>query len=168
MPVFEILPREAIGPARLGATRAAARKAMSVSGFPLERAYGSVDYFCESSIQLAYGPGDEVQFIGVSGNSQLNFTFRGVDVFSISATELFSLMAASDDSGPMSSTFTSTAFRTRYSRFGMLMNNMIVNAEKNVRCGAKSGSAMMRIWQPSKLLRKSCNWLDGTRAGAGY
>lgn len=71
-----------------------------MSGFPLERAYGRVDYFCESSIQLDYGPGDEVQFIGVSGHSQLNFTFRGVDVFSISATELFSLMATSDDSGP--------------------------------------------------------------------
>ncbi|WP_231986832.1 hypothetical protein [Pseudomonas trivialis] len=70
-----------------------------MSGFPLERAYGRVDYFCESSIQLEYGPGDEVQFIGASGHAQLNFTFRGVDVFSISATEFFSLMAASDDSG---------------------------------------------------------------------
>jgi hypothetical protein len=99
MPVFEILPLEAIGPARLGASRAAAREAMAVNGFPLEQSYGRVDYFCEASIQLEYGPGDEVQFIGVSGNSQLNFTFRGVDVFAISATELFSLIAASDDSG---------------------------------------------------------------------
>ncbi len=68
MPVFEILPLEAIGPARLGASRAAAREAMSVNGFPLERSYGRVDYFCEASIQLEYGSGDEVQFIGVSGN----------------------------------------------------------------------------------------------------
>jgi TctA family transporter len=35
MPVFEILPLEAIGPARLGASRTAAREAMSVSGFQL-------------------------------------------------------------------------------------------------------------------------------------
>ncbi|MFK7699281.1 hypothetical protein [Pseudomonas caspiana] len=146
MSVFEILPLEAIRPARLGASRAAAREAMSLNGFPLERAYGCVDYFCEASIQLEYRRGDEVQFIGVSGNSQINFTFRGVDIFSLSATELFSLMADSDDSGPMSSTVMSTAFRTRHSRFGMLMNNMIVNAERSVRCGAKSGSALAGLF----------------------
>lgn len=100
MPVFEILPLEAIGPARLGASRTAARAAMSVSGFQLEWSNGRIDYFCESSIQLEYGPSDEVQFIGVSGNSQLNFTFKGVDVFATSAAELFSLMAGSDASGP--------------------------------------------------------------------
>ncbi|RON91846.1 hypothetical protein [Pseudomonas fluorescens] len=100
MPVFEILPLEAIGPARLGASRTAAREAMSACGFQLEWSNGRLDYFCKASIQLEYGPSDEVQFIGVSGNSQLNFTFKGVDVFAISAAELFSLMAASDDSGP--------------------------------------------------------------------
>ncbi|QTD35847.1 hypothetical protein [Pseudomonas fluorescens] len=100
MPVFEILPLQAIGPARLGASRDAAREAMSVNGFPLEHTRGRLDYFCESSIQLEYDAGDQVQFIGVSGNSQLNVLYRGVNVFAVSATELFSLMAAADDSGP--------------------------------------------------------------------
>ncbi|WP_192564713.1 hypothetical protein [Pseudomonas gozinkensis] len=100
MPVFEILPREAIGPIRLGASREAAREAMSVNGFPLEHTHGRLDYFCESSIQFECDAGDQVQFIGVSGNSRFNVMYRGIDVFSVSATELFSLMAASDDSGP--------------------------------------------------------------------
>jgi hypothetical protein len=99
MPVFEVLPLEAIGPVRLGVSREAAREAMSVNGFPLEHTNGRLDYFCESSIQLEYGTGDEVQFIGVSGHSRLKFMYRGVDVFAVSATELFSLMAESDDSG---------------------------------------------------------------------
>ncbi|MFW6749226.1 hypothetical protein ACKUG4_00885 [Pseudomonas glycinae] len=100
MPVFEILPREAIGPARLGASREAAREAMSVNGFPLKHTHGRLDYFCGSSIQLEYDAGGEVQFIGVSGSSRFNVMYRGVDVFAVSSTELFPLIAASDDSGP--------------------------------------------------------------------
>lgn len=100
MPVFEILPLEAIGPMRLGATRFVARQAMSEIGFPLEHSHDGVDYFCDSCVQLSYGLGDEFWFIGVSGNLQFTFMFKGVNVFSRSATEVFSLMAASDDSGP--------------------------------------------------------------------
>jgi hypothetical protein len=100
MLVFEISPLSAIGPVQLGASRAAAREAMSTIGFPLEHSYSGVDYFCESCMQLSYGPADEVCFIGVSANPQINFTFKGVDVFALPATDLFSLMSALDDSGP--------------------------------------------------------------------
>lgn len=100
MPVFEIFPLSAIGPVRLGASRAVAREAMAANGFPLENSYGGADYFCESCMRLSYGPDDEVCFIGVSYNPQINFTFNGFDVFALPATELFSLMAALDDSGP--------------------------------------------------------------------
>jgi hypothetical protein len=100
MPVFEILPLEAIGPVRLGVSRATARQAMSMNGLTLEQSHGGVDYFCGSCMQLSYGPNDEVWFIGVSGNLQFTFMFKGVDVFALPAAELFSLMAASDNSGP--------------------------------------------------------------------
>jgi hypothetical protein len=100
MTVFVISPLEAIGPVQLGTTRAMARQAMSAMGFPLEHSYNGVDYFCDSCMQLSYGPSDEVWFIGASGSLELKFMFKGVDVFSLSATEVFSLMAASDKSGP--------------------------------------------------------------------
>ncbi len=51
-------------------------------------------------MQLSYGPSDEVWFIGVSGNLEFTFMFKGSDVFALPATEVFSLMAASDNSGP--------------------------------------------------------------------
>jgi hypothetical protein len=60
---------------------------------PAECSNGRVDYFCESSIQLEYGPSDEVQFIGVSWSLQPNFTFKGL-MFLLSL-RLVSLMAAS-------------------------------------------------------------------------
>ena len=100
MPIFEISPLEAIGPVRLGVSRTMARQAMSAIGFPLEHSHDGVDYFCESCMQLSCGPSDDVWFIGVSGNLHFTFMFKGVDVFALSATEVFSLMAASDDSGP--------------------------------------------------------------------
>lgn len=100
MHIFEILPLEAIGPACLGATRLAAREAMAVSGFPLEKAHDRLDYFCDASVQLEYGTDEKVQFIGVSGNAKLRVIFRGVNVFNLPAAELFLLMASADDSGP--------------------------------------------------------------------
>lgn len=100
MPVFEISPLSAVGPVMLGASRAVAREAMSVNGYPLEQSHGGVDYFSKASMQLSYSPDDEVWFIGVSGNSPITYMFKGVIVFAVSASELFSLMAASDGSGP--------------------------------------------------------------------
>ncbi|UVM36371.1 hypothetical protein LOY28_17670 [Pseudomonas sp. B21-017] len=100
MPVFEISPLEAIGPVRLGVPRAVARQTMAAIGFPLENSHDGVDYFCESCMQFSYGPSDEVWFIGVCGNPNFTFVFKGIDVFARSATEVFSLMAASDNSGP--------------------------------------------------------------------
>ncbi len=73
---------------------------MSVGGYPLEQSHGGVDYFSKASMQLSYSPDDEVWFIGVSGNSPITYMFKGVNVFAVSASELFALMAASDGSGP--------------------------------------------------------------------
>ncbi|MCM2458955.1 hypothetical protein HGO40_00300 [Pseudomonas sp. CG7] len=99
MQVFEILPLEAIGPVRLGAARATARQKMAAIGFPLEHSQDRIDYFCESCVQVSHGPNDEVSFIGVCGNPNVTFMFKGVDVFAHSATHVFSVMAASDNSG---------------------------------------------------------------------
>jgi len=99
MPVFEISPLEAIGPVRLGTPRAVARQIMAAIGFPIEHSQDSVDYFCGCCMQISHGPDEEVSFIGVSGNAHVTFMFKGIDVFAHSAIDVFSLMAASDNSG---------------------------------------------------------------------
>lgn len=100
MPIFEILPLRAIGPASLGATRMETRKVMAAIGFPLEVARGHLDYFSSAAIQISYGIDEKVIFIGVSGSATFRVMFRGVDVFNLPAAELFSLMAETDGSGP--------------------------------------------------------------------
>jgi hypothetical protein len=99
MSTFEISPHQAIGPARLGASRAMVRQAMSEHGFALEGSYDGIDYFCESCLQVSYGPDDNAHFIGASGNVEFTFLFKGVNVFDTPATEVFSMMAALDESG---------------------------------------------------------------------
>lgn len=64
MSVFEISPLEAIGPLRLGVARTVARQTMAAIGFPPEHSQDSVDYFCESCMQVSHGPSDEISFIG--------------------------------------------------------------------------------------------------------
>lgn len=99
MNVFEISPRKSIGPVHLGVSRSAARQALAEMGFPLENSHGRCDYFCAACFQVEYSDDGNVQFIGASGCSEISFTYKGVDVFSIAAAELFSLIAAADGSG---------------------------------------------------------------------
>ncbi|WP_259696913.1 hypothetical protein [Pseudomonas brassicacearum] len=99
MHVFEISPRKSIGPVHLGASRSAVRQALADMGFVLENSHGRSDYFCAACLQVEYSDEGVAQFIGISGGSEISFTYKGVDVFSIAATELFSLIAAADCSG---------------------------------------------------------------------
>ncbi|WP_369943115.1 hypothetical protein [Xanthomonas medicagonis] len=99
-PVFEIYPLQGVGPLRLGSVRADARQALSALGFPLESSHGDSDYFCDASIQLECDPHGRVWFIGISDSERFVAQFQGADVFVLSAQDLFSLVAASDHSGP--------------------------------------------------------------------
>lgn len=109
MPTFEIQPLQAIGPARLGATRMETREVMAAIGFPLEAARGHLDYFSNATVQISYDIGEKVIFIGVSESAAFTVIFKGVDVFNLAATDLFSLMAEADGSGPH--TFNSYEYR---------------------------------------------------------
>ena len=109
-PTLEISPLQAIGPVRLGSSRADAREALSVFGFPLESSRGALDYFCDASIQVECGPDDRVWFIGISSSDRFTAHFQGKDVFALSAPDLFSLAAAADHSGPHSFTRTEYFF----------------------------------------------------------
>jgi len=98
-PVFEIRPLHSLGPVRLGSSRADARHALSRLGFALENARGKSDFFCNASIQVSCDDAGKVHFVGITGTDQFEAQFKGQDVFSLAAPELFSLVAASDESG---------------------------------------------------------------------
>lgn len=100
MPTFEILPLQAIGPVRLGATRMETREVMAAIELPLEAACGHLDYFASSAIQVSYGIDEKVMFIGVSGSAAFRVIFKGVDIFNLAAADLFLLVAEADRSGP--------------------------------------------------------------------
>ncbi|WP_092168639.1 MULTISPECIES: hypothetical protein [unclassified Pseudomonas] len=135
MPAFEILPLEAIGPVRLGVARSVARQAMAAIGFPLEHSRNSVDYFCESCMQVSHGPNDEVSFIGVSGNPNVTFVFKGIDVFRHSAIDVFSLMAASDNSGSH-----------EFSRYEYLFPNQILTLWDADEQYDRQGGESRKVW----------------------
>ena len=108
MHVLQLTPHQGVGPVLLGGSRTEAREALSALGFPLEHSRGALDYFCESSIQVEYGPDNHVWFIGISASRRFTAQFQGKDVFSLAALDLFALAAASDNSG--SHTFTSSEY----------------------------------------------------------
>ncbi|MCE4068629.1 MULTISPECIES: hypothetical protein [Pseudomonas] len=99
LPILEISPHQGIGPVCLGDTRAMARDALAAAGFPLESSNGPTDYFCQAAIQAECDEQGLVWFIGISQNERYLARYQGVDVFSLSAGELFSLIASTDDSG---------------------------------------------------------------------
>jgi hypothetical protein len=99
LPILEISPHQGIGPICLGDTRAMARDALAAVGFPLESYNGPTDYFCQSAIQTECDEQGLIWFIGLSQSEQYLARYRGVDVFSLAAAELFSLMASADGSG---------------------------------------------------------------------
>ncbi len=100
LPILEISPRQGIGPVCLGDLRSLARDALAAVGFPLESSNGATDYFCQAAIQIECNEQGHVWFIGLYQSEQYLARYRGVDVFSLPAGELFSLIASTDGSGP--------------------------------------------------------------------
>ena len=99
MLILEISPLSGAGPVKLGSLRSEARESLLRAGFPLESSRRSLDYFCNASIQVECDPDDRVIFIGISASERFTATFQSLDVFSLSAEELFSLIANADNSG---------------------------------------------------------------------
>ena len=93
------MPHVGIGPVKLGAARADSRNALAAAGFPLTHSRESMDYFCDSSIQIEYDADETVSFIGVSHSSRFKLTFLDQNVFACAAEGLFSLIANADQSG---------------------------------------------------------------------
>ena len=94
-----ISPGIGIGPIKLGMSKLQARSTIEDQGFPLESSYDELDYFCEAAIQLEY-KSEHVRFIGISQHSEISCTFNGVDVFDLSAVDLFNLVSANEPRSP--------------------------------------------------------------------
>ena len=94
-----ISPHVGLGPVLLGASRSVVRASLASLGFPLEQSRGALDYFCEAAIQVEVGADNSAEFIGVSCHPAFQATYFGVDVFDISASELFALVAAREGTG---------------------------------------------------------------------
>jgi hypothetical protein len=89
---FELLPRVGAGPLRFGMSRANVRSAMSVLGLPLENEHLTLDHFCENAIRAEYKD-DSLSFVEFWCHGRTVPRYRGTDVFSVTAQELFTAIA---------------------------------------------------------------------------
>lgn len=87
-----LVPRQSIGPFRLGSSRQEIRAAAEQWGWPLFEERGSLDYFASNSIQVEYEDG-AADFIGVANEPALfKLTFRGHNLFDMPADHAFRLL----------------------------------------------------------------------------
>jgi len=96
MKQLPIICHESIGPIKLGTSRAEIRSVLEEFGFSLETIRGTLDYFAEASIQVSYSEDQTVRFIGISFHPSYICTYKGTNVFDLPASELFSVVAASE------------------------------------------------------------------------
>jgi len=95
---FVIAPRESVGPIRLGADRSFIRATLKRVGLPVEAERDLLDYFCGSTIQVEYGDDGRADFVGIASAILFPIIYRGIDVFDVTATELFDLIARHEGS----------------------------------------------------------------------
>jgi hypothetical protein len=104
--VLELEPHRGFGPLKLGAAREDARATMAAIGFPLQgsqvdplgQSQTEIDLFCEGSVKIE-SVGGRISFIDVFYSDAYVAQYRGVDVFDVTARELFQIAAAADKSG---------------------------------------------------------------------
>ena len=97
MTKFEIVPGKGIGPILLGNSKEEVRKALSLHGFKLESSSDTMDYFCNSGIQVEYEKDGTASFIGTASEHRVNIYYNGVNVFDTPAEELFMLIAKNEE-----------------------------------------------------------------------
>lgn len=91
MIAFDLIPRAAIGPFKLGASQSETRTAAAHVGFALEAEHDRSDYFAsEIAIQVEYDDLGCVEFIGAHCVPALyRLRFKGIDLFDTEAESVF-------------------------------------------------------------------------------
>lgn len=79
--------------------RAQVRAILLGLGFAQSHEIETMDYFCENSIQAEYTDGS-VSFIQFACDERFVARYRGADVFSLTAEELFAAIAKGESGGP--------------------------------------------------------------------
>jgi hypothetical protein len=74
--------------------------ALATLGFEVTYTRGALDYLCEGAMQLEYGRSGLLQFIGFACHELTVPTYAGVDVFSVTAYDLFRLISKGEGSVP--------------------------------------------------------------------
>jgi hypothetical protein len=95
---FELLPHVGAGSLRFGMSRAEVRATMSGLGLPLDNEHETLDHFCESAIRAEYKD-ESLSFIEFWCHEHTVPRYRGTDVFSLTAAELFTIIAAHEGAG---------------------------------------------------------------------
>jgi hypothetical protein len=96
---FELIPHVGAGALRFGMSRSDVRSTLHRLGFPLSHENETLDYFCENSIRTEYTDGS-LSFIEFSCDERFRPLYRGTDVFSLTAQELFAAIAEGESGGP--------------------------------------------------------------------
>ena len=96
---FELLPHVGAGSLRFGMSRAEVRAKLSALGFPLDSEHLTLDHFCESAIRAEYTD-DSLSFIEFWCHERTVARYRGTDVFSVTAEDLFTMIAGFEGGGP--------------------------------------------------------------------
>ena len=90
--LLEIKPHIGIGNIKLGSTRTEAKQLAESMGFSLESSNDTLDYFCDSSIQLEFGESGLLQYIGLTYHDSYQALYEGVNVFDTEANTLFKII----------------------------------------------------------------------------
>lgn len=110
MKEFEILPRKGFGPILLGKDQDWCRGALKSAGFPVTSSCRFIDRADDGCIALEYDTDWNLQHIGLGVSEHFVAWYEGVDVFDTTASDLFNMVAARDETGnhtydPVSYTF---------------------------------------------------------------
>ncbi len=90
--ILELIPNVGLSKLKLGSSRDEASESLRYLGMHIENADDTIDYSCDSSIQLEFGDSGLLQYIGVTWHKSYNFHYRGVNVFNTEAKKLFNLI----------------------------------------------------------------------------
>ncbi|MCP4360701.1 MAG: hypothetical protein GY796_22055 [Chloroflexi bacterium] len=90
---LELTPGQGCLPIRLGILRQFSRIEMENIGLPPADSHGSLDYYHNNSIQIAFDDDDRSSFIGIATDKEIELLFRGHDLFKMPAREVFNIIS---------------------------------------------------------------------------
>jgi hypothetical protein len=134
---FKIEPHRGIGPVSLGMSRAEVAAIMDLAGGGSPQSKSkSTDCFFENAFQVSFDEIGIADFIEVSNNVQLVFSFKGHDVFDMLGSELIALLQELDQPDPDLSSATCRA-GSEYTFPGLILTLWELDSQYDHKGGQK-------------------------------